>query len=315
MKLSNETLIEEFVLIGFPKDTKSCILFFLAVLLVYFFTVFGNMFIIAAVIFSPKLHLPMYFFLWNLSFIDLCFSCTFLPKALTSILSVRRTISVTGCIVQMYIGIYLGGTESFLLTVMAYDRYVAISLPLYYNIIMNWKTCRSIIIVLWLVDFFISIVPAIAKPLVFCNGNKLDHFVCDMLQVLELACGNLQYFKLAIPAMSLLTLVLPLVFIVVSYILIISSILKIQSIDGKTKAFSTCASHLTVVFIFYGTCIGVYTGQINRSSSNLKYFTLIYGSMTPALNPLIYTLRNKDVKDTFKNILAKGCPLDSFFRS
>lgn len=282
-----------------------CVLFFVVLLLIYIFTIFGNIFLITAVFVSPKLHLPMYFFLCNLSIIDLSFSSSSIPKVFIDIFSVRRTISITGCMVQMNIGMFLGSTESLLLAVMAYDRYVAISFPLYYNVIMNWRICRIIVILLWPGNFFISVVPIISRPLVFCMENKLDHFVCEILAVLELACGNLTFFKVALFAESLFTLVLPLMFIVVSYICIISSILKIQSNDGRSKAFSTCASHLIVVSMFYGTTISMYVGQKKHFYSNLKYISLVYGVITPVLNPLIYSLRNNDVKEAFKKIFAK----------
>nr|DBA25589.1 TPA: hypothetical protein GDO54_009964 [Pyxicephalus adspersus] len=305
MEPENQTFVKEFILNGFPQETWKRLLLFLAVLLMYICTVLGNMFLIVAVIFSPKLHVPMYFFLCNLSFLDVCFPSTFHPKVFVDFFSVKRTISITGCTVQMYMGIYLGSTESFLLAVMAYDRYAAISFPLYYNIIMSWKTCRKIIIVLWPGSFFISVLPVISRPLVFCILNNLDHFVCDLLPVLQLACGNLVLFRLIITVVSLFTLILPLLFIMVSYIFIISSIMKIQSTDGKTKAFSTCASHLTVVSLYYGTCIGLYMGQMKSFSSNVKYISLLYGVITPVLNPLIYSLRNKDVKNVFQKIFVR----------
>ncbi|KAM5165038.1 olfactory receptor 13H1-like [Mantella aurantiaca] len=257
------------------------------------------------VLVSPKLHLPMYFFLCNLSFIDLGYSSSSLPKVLIDIFSVRRTISVPACMVQMNTGTFLGSTESLLLAVMAYDRFVAISFPLHYNIIMNWKICRTIIMIMWPGNFFISVVPIISRPLVFCIENKLDHFVCEMLIVLELACGNLNFFKVTLFVVSIFTLVLPLMFIVVSYSLIISSILKIQSTDGRSKAFSTCTSHLIVVSMFYGTSISMYMGQKKNYSANLKYISLVYGVITPALNPLIYSLRNNDVKKAFQKIFPK----------
>nr|DBA25593.1 TPA: hypothetical protein GDO54_009968 [Pyxicephalus adspersus] len=305
MEPQNQTFFKEFILVGFSQSLLECIFIFLALLLMYFFTVFGNMFLIAAVITNPKLHLPMYFFLCNLSFIDLCYSSAFLPKALIDIFSIRRTISISGCMVQMYSGIYLGSVESFLLAVMAYDRYAAISFPLYYNTLINLKICRTIAIIKWPGYFFISVVPFTLQPLIFCATNKLDHFVCEMLAVLELACGNLTFFKLTTIAVSLFTLVLPLVFIVVSYVLIISSILKIRTTDGRSKAFSTCASHLTVVSLYYGTCISMYMGQNKSFSSNLKYVSIVYGVITPVLNPLIYSLRNKDVKKAFHKMFVR----------
>ncbi|XP_018429882.1 PREDICTED: olfactory receptor 13H1-like [Nanorana parkeri] len=224
---------------------------------------------------------------------------------LIDIFSVRRTISIAACLVQMNIGTFLGSTESLLLAVMAYDRYVAISFPLYYNIIMNWRVCRALILIIWPGDFFLSVVPVISRPLVFCKENKLDHFACEILAVVELACGNLSFFKVTIFVVSLFTLVLPLLFIMVSYILIISSVLKIRSAHGRSKAFSTCASHLTVVSMFYGTSISMYLGQKNLFYSKMKYISLVYGVITPVLNPLIYSFRNKDVKEAFQKIFAK----------
>ncbi|XP_018429248.1 PREDICTED: olfactory receptor 13H1-like [Nanorana parkeri] len=188
---------------------------------------------------------------------------------------------------------------------MAYDRYVAICLPLYYNQIMNWKTCRNVMIIMWSGNFFLSVVPIVSRPMVFCRANKLDHFVCEILAVLELVCRHLSYYKLTIFVVSLFTLALPLVFIVGSYILIISSLLKIRSTDGRSKAFSTCASHLTVVSMFFGTSISMYMGQKKGFSTNLKYISIIYGVITPVLNPLIYSLRNNDVKEAFQKILTK----------
>nr|DBA25594.1 TPA: hypothetical protein GDO54_009969 [Pyxicephalus adspersus] len=304
MELNNQT-IKEFILVGFSRNMQICILFFAALLLMYIFTTFGNIFLIATVLVSPHLHHPMYFFICNLSFIDLGYSSSSLPKVFIDIFSVRRTISVAACMVQMNTGTFLGSTESLLLAVMAYDRYVAISFPLYYNIIMNWKVCRTIIIVMWPGNFLISVVPYVSRPLVFCKENELDHFVCEILAVLQLACGNIIYFKVTLFVPSLFTLVLPLVFIVMSYILIISSILKIQTTDGRLKAFSTCASHLTVVSMFYGTSISMYMGQKKSFSSNLKYISLVYGVITPALNPVIYSLRNNDVKEAFQKVFTK----------
>nr|DBA25583.1 TPA: hypothetical protein GDO54_009958 [Pyxicephalus adspersus]DBA25584.1 TPA: hypothetical protein GDO54_009959 [Pyxicephalus adspersus] len=306
MELQNQTLVKEFILVGFSQNMQICVLFFIALFLIYYFIIFGNLFLIAAIIISPKLHVPMYFFLCNLAFIDLAFSSSSLPKVLIDIFSIRRTITVTGCMVQMYCGRFLGSAESFLLAVMAYDRYVAISFPLYYNIIMNWKICMNIIIIMWHGNFIISVFPFILRPLEFCRANKLDHFGCEMLAVLELACGDLTYFRVTMFVVSLFILVVPLVFIVVSYILIISSILKIRSTGGKSKAFSTCASHLIVVSMFYGTSISMYVGEKKSFSSDLKYFSLIYGYMIPVLNPFIYSLRNNDVKQAFQKMFGKA---------
>ncbi|XP_018430336.1 PREDICTED: olfactory receptor 13-like [Nanorana parkeri] len=186
---------------------------------------------------------------------------------------------------------------------MAYDRYAAICLPLYYHTIMNWKMCRNMTFMMWSGSLLMSLVTPISRPLVFCAKNKLDHFVCEVLAVLELACGNLVFYQVAILMVGLVTLVAPLVFIVVSYVLIISSILRIRSAGGRQKAFSTCASHLTVVSVFYGTCITMYMGRTKSFSSNLKYISVVYGIVNPVLNPLIYSLRNNEVKEAFNKIV------------
>nr|DBA25595.1 TPA: hypothetical protein GDO54_009970 [Pyxicephalus adspersus] len=305
MDLFNQTSFEEFILVGFSQNMQLCVLLFVALLPIYIFTLFANIFLIFTVLISPNLHLPMYYFLCNLSLIDVCFSSTCLPKVLIDTLSRRRTISVQGCIIQMNIGSFLGGTQCLLLAVMAYDRYVAICLPLYYKIIMNRRMCRNLTFIVWSGSLFMSIVPPISRPLVFCVENKLDHFVCEVLAVLELACGKVAFYQISILFVGLITLVTPLVFIVGSYILIISSILKIRSAGGRYKTFSTCASHLTVVSVFFGTWITMYMGKTKSFYSNLKYISVVYGVVNPVLNPLIYSLRNNEVKEAFKKIMNK----------
>ncbi|XP_075056541.1 olfactory receptor 13C9-like [Mixophyes fleayi] len=270
----------------------------------YTLIIVGNSFLICTIIISPQLHTPMYYFLCNLSFLDLFYSSVFLPKALLDVFSKRRRISVTGCLAQMITCLFLGVTECLLLAVMAYDRYIAIRFPLHYTTYMNWKTCKIITVIMWSGSLILSTIPTF-KPLVFCRKNILDHFSCEILGVLELACGDLTFYKRTLNIGSLFTLLAPLIFIVVSYICIILSILKIHSVDGRSKAFSTCASHLTVVFMFYGTTMTTYTGQTKRFLSSMKYISLFYGVMTPVLNPFIYSLRNNEVKEAFQKILTK----------
>ncbi|KAM5165029.1 olfactory receptor 2K2-like [Mantella aurantiaca] len=204
--------------------------------------------------------------------------------------------------VQMNFAHFLGSSECLLLAVMAYDRYIAICFPLYYTVIMNWKMCQYITVIVWSGGFFTSVVPNVSKPLIFCAENKLDHFACEILALLKIACGNFVFIKLRLFIVSLFILLAPFLFIVVSYVRIISSILKIQSNDGRSKAFSTCASHLTVVSMFFGTTITMYMGQSEHLSPMLKYIFLLYGVVTPLLNPLIYSLRNKEVKKAFLKI-------------
>ncbi|XP_069830445.1 olfactory receptor 2G3-like [Dendropsophus ebraccatus] len=307
METRNQTVLTEFILIGFPQNLKTCVAIFVFFSLLYALTIVGNTFLICTVVVSPRLHSPMYFFLSNLSVLDLCYSSSSLPKVLLDMFSKRRTISVLGCLAQMNLGLFLGETECILLAVMAYDRYIAICFPLYYTTVMNRRVCRNVTILMWSVSFMTSTLPAISRPLVFCRRNKLDHFVCEILALLELACGDLSFYKTTIFFMSLFTLLAPFLFITGSYICIIFAILKIRSTETRTKTFSTCASHLTVVLMFYGASMTMYLGQTRTFSYQLKYISLMYGVMTPALNPLIYSLRNNDVKEAFRKIMDNHC--------
>ncbi|XP_075056543.1 olfactory receptor 5V1-like [Mixophyes fleayi] len=306
MEFGNQTFVTEFILIGFSQNTKICILLFVFFLLIYTLTVLGNSFLISAVITSPQMHTPMYYFLCNLSFVDLFYSSNSLPKILLDLFSKTRRVSIIGCLTQTITGLFLAVTECLLLAVMAYDRYIAICFPLHYTIIMNWKTCKILTVIMWSGSFIIATVPTISKPLVFCRENTLDHFFCDILALLDLVCGDINIYKIIIYVGSLLILLTPFILIVVSYICIISSVLKIHSAGGRSRAFSTCASHLIVVCMFYGTIMTTYMGQTQHFSSNLKYIALIYTVITPVLNPLIYSLRNNDVKKAFNIKLTKS---------
>ncbi|KAG9462972.1 hypothetical protein GDO78_022728, partial [Eleutherodactylus coqui] len=294
----NQTLLTELILVGFTQNFQACILLFVMFFIMYILTILGNSFLIFTIIVSPQLHTPMYYFLCNLSFIDLGYTSCSIPKILLDSFSNARTISVTGCLIQMNFGLFLGTTECILLAVMAYDRYIAICFPLHYTVIMSWKVCNCITIVMWSGSFIGTLIPNIIKPLVFCRRNQLNHISCEILAVLELACGDLTITKMHMFYQSAVFLISPLLFIIVSYICIIISILKISSVGGRSKAFSTCASHLTVVIMFYGTSMVMYMGQA-RFSSSQKYISLVYGVGTPVLNPFIYSLRNNDVKEAF----------------
>nr|DBA25578.1 TPA: hypothetical protein GDO54_009953 [Pyxicephalus adspersus] len=302
----NQTYLTEFILVGFSHNRQICLLLFFTFLFIYILTALGNTLLICTVVIAPKLHTPMYFFLCNLSFIDLCFSTCSVPKILFDILSKERKISMVSCMAQMNIGLFLGTTEVVLLAVMAYDRYIAICFPLYYTTIMNWKVCQNIAVIMWSLAFFTSVVPTVSKPLIFCTENKLNHFACEILVLMEIACGNLKYFRMRSFVLGLLMLMTPFIFIVVSYCLIISSIQKIKSTGGRSKAYSTCASHLTVIIMFYGTSITMYVGQTKYLFPIQKYISLAYGVFTPALNPLIYSIRNNEVKEKLIEIITKS---------
>ncbi|KAG9469361.1 hypothetical protein GDO78_020713, partial [Eleutherodactylus coqui] len=249
----NQTLLTELILVGFTQNFQACILLFVLFFIMYILTILGNCFLIFTIIVSPQLHTPMYYFLCNLSSIDLGYTSCSIPKVLLDLVSKTRTISVTGCLIQMNFGLFLGTTECILLAVMAYDRYIAICFPLHYTVIMSWRVCNSITVIMWLISFIATLIPNIIKTFVFCSKNQLNHFACEILVVLELSCGDLTTVKTFMIYSSFVLLISPLLFIVVCYICIIISILKIHSAGGRSKAFSTCASHLTVVLMFYGT--------------------------------------------------------------
>ncbi|KAG9468436.1 hypothetical protein GDO78_022763, partial [Eleutherodactylus coqui] len=301
MEHPNHTHIKDFILTGFSQNLQTCILIFVIFLVIYILTILGNSFLISIVIISPPLHAPMYYFLCNLSFLDLCFSSCIAPKMLFDTLSKERRISLIGCLTQMTFGVFLARTECILLCVMAYDRYVAICLPLHYTVIMSWRACRYITVIMWSGSFTVIIIH-ILKPLVFCVENTLNHFACEALTLLDVACGNLSFYKIAL-LIGGIFLLSSLTFIVLSYIWILISVFKIHSAGSRSKAFSTCASHLVVVSLFFGTIIIVYTGQVKGSTSNLKYISLIYAVLPPVINPLIYSLRNRDVKEAFQKFL------------
>ncbi|KAG9469362.1 hypothetical protein GDO78_020714, partial [Eleutherodactylus coqui] len=301
MEHPNHTHIKDFILTGFSQNLQTCILLFVIFFAIYILTILGNGFLIFTIIVSPQLHTPMYYFLCNLSLVDLCISSCTDPKILFDTLSKERRISLIGCLTQMNFGILLGGAEFILLAVMAYDRYVAICLPLHYTIIMSWKACRYITVIMWSGGFPFIIV-LIFKPFVFCIDNTLNHFACETLTLLDVACGDLSFFKITLVIGGILMLSSS-TFIVVSYICILISVLKIHSVGGRSKAFSTCASHLVVVSLFFGTMIIVYMGRVKGSTSNLKYISLIYAVLPPVVNPLIYSLRNRDIKEAFRKIL------------
>ncbi|KAG9461152.1 hypothetical protein GDO78_017913 [Eleutherodactylus coqui] len=233
---------------------------------------------------------------------NICYSSGSLPKIMVDIFTRKRTISVIGCLTQINVGLFLGETECILLAVMAYDRYIAICFPLHYTIIMNRTACAYITAILWVGNLMVSTIPMNAKPLVFCEENTVDHFVCELIAIMSLACGNVAFYKTTIFILGLFTLLLPFVLIVLSYICIIYSVLKIRSAVGRSRAFSTCVSHLTVVCMYYGATITMYMAP-NTFSPKQKYIALLYGAAAPTLNPLIYSLRNSDVKEALKKFL------------
>ncbi|XP_055456713.1 olfactory receptor 1G1-like [Psammomys obesus] len=274
----------------------------------YLVTLLGNLSIILAIVSDQHLHTPMYFFLANLSFIDTCFTSTIVPKMLTSIQTKHHTISRTACLLQMYFFMTLAMADDFLLTVMAYDRYVAICLPLHYNTVMCPQRCLSLVATSWLssnlLAFPLTLQMARAS---FCASRSIPHFFCDLLPLLKLACSDTHTFQLTMFADVVLAGVVPLTCILVSYGHIVHTILRIPSAGGKRKVFSTCGSHLTVVTLFYGTVFLVYFQPSSSYSADTGMVaSIIYTMVTPMLNPFIYSLRNKDMNRALWKLFGLG---------
>ncbi|XP_051847311.1 olfactory receptor 13C2-like [Antechinus flavipes] len=313
MEKINETTVTEFFLKGLSGYPKLEIIFFVVILVMYVVILLGNGILIVISILDPHLHTPMYFFLSNLSFLDICYTSTSIPPTLVSFLSQRKTISFSGCVVQMFLGLAMGTTECVLLAMMAFDRYVAICNPLRYSIIMNKIVYVQMAAGSWVAGGVNSLVQTIlVVQLPFCRNNVINHFSCEILAVMKLACADISGNEFIMLIATTVFTLTPLLLIVVSYTLIISSILKIHSAEGRSKAFSTCSAHLTVVIIFYGTILFMYMkpkSKISPNSDKLqatdKLISMFYGVMTPMMNPLIYSLRNKDVKEAVKQLLGR----------
>nr|XP_020011103.1 olfactory receptor 13C9-like [Castor canadensis] len=309
MEWENQTVLEEFFLQGLSGYPKLELIFFVFFLTMYLLILLGNGTLITISILDSHLHTPMYFFLGNLSFLDICFTTSSLPSTLMIFFSERKSISFLGCAVQMFLGLAMGTTECVLLGMMAFDRFVAICHPLRYPIIMSKDSYVPMAVGSWFAGVVNSAVQtAFVIQLPFCR-NVINHFLCEILAVMKMACADISGNEFIMLVATTLFTLMPLLLIVISYSLIISSILKIQSPEGRSKAFSTCSAHLTVVIIFYGTILSMYMKPKSKdtlNSDNLdatdKLISIFYGVMTPLINPIIYSLRNKDVKKALKNL-------------
>uniref|UniRef100_G3TY51 Olfactory receptor n=2 Tax=Loxodonta africana TaxID=9785 RepID=G3TY51_LOXAF len=306
MKSANHTAVSGFLLLGLSEDLEVQPLLFGLFLSMYLVTVLGNLLIILAVISDSHLHTPMYFFLSNLSFVNISFTSTTVPKMLVNIQTENRAISYTGCLTQVYFFLVFICMDNLLLTVMAYDRFVAICHPLYYTVIMNPRLCGLLI----LLSFFISIMNALLQSLMvlhlsFCTDLEIPHFFCELAQILKLACSDTLINNILVYLVTSLLGVVPLSGIIFSYIRIFSSILRIPSTGGRYKAFSTCGSHLSVVSLFYGTCAGVYLSSAATLSSRRRAVaSVMYTVVTPMMNPFIYSLRNRDMKGALRKLIS-----------
>ncbi|KAM3920433.1 olfactory receptor 12D1-like [Leptodactylus fuscus] len=307
MDFANYTSISEFVLLGLTDLAKLQVILFIFFLMFYIINLIGNLSIMVITIIDSSLNTPMYYFLWNLSCLDICYSSSVaVPKMLRDFLALEKTISFAGCISQMHFFHFLGSTEVMLLTAMSYDRYVAIGNPLRYSAIMNTRVCRCLAFASWITGYFHSLLHTVmVARLPFCGPNLVKHFFCDIKPVLKLACTdtslNLKLLTRVTGTLATTTLLLTLL----SYAFITKFLLKIRTSQGRKRAFSTCSAHLTVVFLLYGTAIFTYLRPSTQDSLDQdRAAAVLFTVITPALNPIIYTLRNKDIKKAMKKIVA-----------
>ncbi|XP_034850862.1 olfactory receptor 2D3 isoform X2 [Mirounga angustirostris] len=293
----NQTFVAEFIFLGLSQDLQTQILLFIPFLIIYLLTVLGNLLIIILISMDSRLHTPMYFFLRNLSFADLCFSTSIVPQVLVHFLVKRKTISFFGCMTQIIVFLLVGCTECALLAVMSYDRYVAVCKPLHYSTIMTQKVCLQLAIGSWANGALASLVDTtFTFQLPYQGQNIINHHFCEPPALLKLASADNTYStEMAIFAMGVFILLAPVCLILVSYWNIISTVIQMQSGEGRLKAFSTCGFHLTVVVLFYGSAIFAYM-QPKTTKEQDKMISVFYTVVTPMLNPIIYSLRNKDVK-------------------
>ncbi|XP_075768019.1 olfactory receptor 10A7-like [Pelodiscus sinensis] len=293
----NVTTVTEFILLGLPNHQELEVPLFFIYLVFYIVTVMGNILIILITM-DPALHTPMYFFLRVLSFLEIGYISVTVPRMLVNFLSKDRTISYTGCAAQMFFLLFLGISECFLLASMAYDRYAAICHPLRYHLIMNKRVCLALTVVSWFGGNVLSLIQTIwVFTLPFCGSNQINYFFCDIPPLIKLACTDTSLYELQLFTITMLCNFTPFCLILVSYVVIISTILKMASAEGRQKAFSTCSSHLIVVTLYYGSSCLIYLRPKSMTSlESNKVLALVYTTFTPILNPVIYSLRNKEVK-------------------
>ncbi|XP_057565501.1 olfactory receptor 2W3 [Hippopotamus amphibius kiboko] len=302
---TNESTQGNFILLGFSDRPRLERILFVVILIAYLLTLVGNTTIILVSWLDPHLHTPMYFFLTHLSFLDLSFTTSSIPQLLYNLSGCDKTISYTGCAIQLFLFLGLGGVECLLLAVMAYDRFVAVCKPLHYMAIMNSRLCLGLVLVAWGCGVANSLAMSpVTLRLPRCGHRSVDHFLCEMPALIRMACVNTAAIEGTVFVLAVGIVLSPLVFILVSYGYIMRAVLQIQSTSGRQKAFNTCGSHLTVVSLFYGNIIYMYMQPGNSSSQDQgKFLTLFYNIVTPLLNPLIYTLRNKEVKGALRKLL------------
>ncbi|XP_004450188.3 olfactory receptor 9K2-like [Dasypus novemcinctus] len=301
----NHSDVTDFILVGFRVRPELHSLLFLLFLLVYGMVLLGNISMMAIIVSESQLNTPMYFFLGNLSFIDLFYSTVIAPKAMVNFLSEKKTVSFAGCVVQLFLFVLFIVTEAFVLAAMAYDRFIAICNPLLYSVHMSRHLCAQLVAGSYFCGWVSSILQvSVTFSVSFCASRVIDHFYCDSYQIEKISCSNLFVNKMVSISLAAFIILPTIVIIVISYIYIVSAVLKIPSSEGKKKAFSTCSSHLGVVSVLYGTVSFVYLTPPSNPELR-KVASVFYILVTPMLNPLIYSLRNKDVKQVLRKILCE----------
>ncbi|XP_053215892.1 olfactory receptor 6N1-like [Podarcis raffonei] len=302
MEKENRTVVTEFVFLHFTSIPKLEMVLFVLFLIIYILSLMGNLLIILIVVVDSRLQTPMYFFICNLSMVEVWYTTVTVPKMLENLLAQKRTISIPGCITQYYFFFAFAAIELFILTAMAYDRYLAICNPLRYSAIMNPRTCRNVAVICWVVGFICPTFPSfMLAKISFCSPNKINHFFCDAGQIFRLSCTDTYSIQVIGYGFSSVIVMATLLFTLGSYVQIVITILKMSSAAARRKTFSTCASHLSVVTIYFATLIFMYVRPAVKYKSNAnKIVAVFYSVITPLLNPMIYTLRNKDVKEALK---------------
>uniref|UniRef100_A0A8C6I8G4 Olfactory receptor n=1 Tax=Mus spicilegus TaxID=10103 RepID=A0A8C6I8G4_MUSSI len=298
MLKGNLSEVTEFILAGLTNKPELQLPLFLLFLAIYVVTVVGNLGMIILILLSSHLHTPMYYFLSSLSFIDLCQSTVIIPKMLVNFVTVKNIISYPECMTQLYFFVTFAIAECHMLAVMAYDRYVAICNPLLYNAVMSFQVCSSMIFGVYSIALIGATTHTVCMLRVhFCKANVINHYFCDLFPLLELPCSDTFINEVVVLCFSVFNIFIPTLTILTSYIFIIASILRIKSTEGRSKAFSTCSSHISAVAIFFGSLAFMYLQPSSVSSMDQgKVSSVFYTIVVPMLNPLIYSLRNKDVK-------------------
>ncbi|XP_004463595.3 olfactory receptor 8B3-like [Dasypus novemcinctus] len=307
MIIGNGSLVTEFFLVGLIDQPDHQIPLFLLFLTMYMFTILGNLGMITLIGLNSHLHTPMYFYLFNLSFIDLCYSSVLTPKMLINFISEKNIISYQGCMAQLYFFCFFAISECYVLTSMAYDRHVAICNPLLYNIAMSPQVCFNLMFGSYLMAFSGAMAhTGCMLRLTFCDGNIINHYFCDILPVLQLSCTSTYVNELVMIIVGGINIIVTSLTVLISYIFIVCSILHMSSTEGRSKAFRICSSHIMSVSLFFGSAAFVYILPSSaRSMNEGKISSIFYTNVVPLMNPLVYSLRNKDVKLALKKILHK----------